>query len=105
MQPDGTTRDNTPGTQEYSGTELKQNGESGHPSCGVCRQPIEQPERAGEFEDEPVHAEYITCVISDQGEFGEDYTHSVTARTSVYPHADLAEMFTATGHAFKPGWE
>lgn len=52
-------------------------------------------------------AEYVTLVRSghEGEEFGEGYHSKVTAETSVYPHADLDDQYTATGYAYKPGWD
>lgn len=49
--------------------------------------------------------EYVTLVTGANAEFGEGYNWGVDAHTSIYPHADLGAEFTATKHAYKPGWD
>lgn len=62
------------------------------------------PRRAIVVDDCP-DAEYVTVCFGEQGELGKEYNHSVESASSVFPHADLNEEYTATAIAFKPGWD
>lgn len=55
--------------------------------------------------DDCSDAEYVTICHGGQGQLGEDYNSSVESESSVYPHEDLGDDYTATTHAFRPGWE
>jgi hypothetical protein len=48
---------------------------------------------------------YVSLVTSEQGEFGIDYTWSVTTHTSVYPHYTVWPEGEHATHAFIPGWD
>lgn len=49
--------------------------------------------------------EYVTVVTGASEEFGEGYNHDVESHSSVFPHADCGDEYTATEYAFKPGWD
>lgn len=49
--------------------------------------------------------EYVTVVTGADDEFGEGYNHDVESHSSVHPHAELDDQYTATAYAFKPGWD
>lgn len=54
--------------------------------------------------DDVEDAEYITVVTGGDAELGEGYNHEAESHSSVYPHSVLGDQYTATRHAFKPGW-
>lgn len=62
------------------------------------------PERAIVVDPVP-DAEFVTLVTGDGATFGKSYVSKVETHTSIYPHADLGDEFTATTYAFKPGWD
>lgn len=48
--------------------------------------------------------EYVTLAVADEDP-REGYVGTAwDVETSVYPHADLSDEYTATTYAFKPGW-
>lgn len=47
-------------------------------------------------------ADYVSLVVSDNGELGEDYTHRVTAYTSVY-HED--SEYADETLIYREGWD
>lgn len=50
-------------------------------------------------------AEYVTVVTAPgPADIDAGYNSQVHVETSVHPHADLGDQYTATGYAFKPGW-
>jgi len=51
------------------------------------------------------NAEYITVVYGADDQLGEGYNHAAESQSSVYPHTDLGDEFTADTLAFKPGWD
>jgi len=54
---------------------------------------------------EPIpDAEYVTVAVADADPREEYVGTGWDVQTSVYPHADLGDNYTATHCAFKPGW-
>ena len=50
--------------------------------------------------------DYITLVVGDNGELGNDYISNVTTRTSIFPHPDEWDGPTASEtNAYKSGWD
>lgn len=55
---------------------------------------------------EPIpDSEYVTVALADADPRESYIGTGWVIETSVYPHADLGDEYTATGHAYKPGWE
>jgi len=55
---------------------------------------------------EPIpDAEYVTVAVSESDPRNGYIGPSWSVKTSVYPHADIGDEYTATGYAYKPGWE